>query len=211
METVIILAIIISAYLITVAKRVTALVRAFAVQSFCLSVYTGVLAWRESSLELWAVAALLFFLKVMVIPYSLKNIAKKINAPDSLGLFMNTQLSLLFAMGCTYGSWIFSRLIIAQRPGEMAMALTASFTVIMIGLFIMMFRMKALSQTVGLLVMENGIFLLASSFAGGMPFFVEIAIFLDVFISVIIMNIFVYRINKLFTHIDVTKLTKLKG
>jgi len=59
--------------------------------------------------------------------------------------------------------------------------------------------------------MENGIFLFASAVTGGMPFFVEIAIFLDVFISVLIMGIFVYRINKLFTHIDVNKLSQLKG
>jgi hydrogenase-4 membrane subunit HyfE len=53
--------------------------------------------------------------------------------------------------------------------------------------------------------------LLASIVSGGMPFFVEIAIFLDVFVSVIIMGFFVYRINKLFTHIDVNKLSHLKG
>jgi hydrogenase-4 membrane subunit HyfE len=40
---------------------------------------------------------------------------------------------------------------------------------------------------------------------------VEMAIFMDVFVSVIIMGIFVYRINKLFTHIDVNKLSSLKG
>jgi hydrogenase-4 component E len=197
--------------MVTVAKRITTLVRAFAMQSFCLFVYTAVMAWRERSIELSVVAGLLFVLKVMVIPYSLKKISKKINAPDSLGLFMNTQLSLLFAMACTYGSWVFSRMVVPGEAGEMSIALTASFTVIMVGVFVMVFRMKALSQIIGMLVMENGIFLLAASFAGGMPFFVEIAIFLDVLLSVIILNIFVYRINKLFTHIDVTKLTKLKG
>ena len=75
----------------------------------------------------------------------------------------------------------------------------------------MIFRMTALAQIIGLLTMENGLFLLASTVAGGMPFFVEIAIFFDVFVSVIIMGLFVYRINRFFTHIDVTKLSRLKG
>jgi hydrogenase-4 membrane subunit HyfE len=44
-----------------------------------------------------------------------------------------------------------------------------------------------------------------------MPFFVEIAIFFDIFVCAIILGIFVYKINELFTHIDVSKLTKLKG
>jgi hydrogenase-4 component E len=75
----------------------------------------------------------------------------------------------------------------------------------------MIFRMKALAQVIGLLVMENGLFLAAAGVSGGMPFFVEIAIFFDVFLCVIILGMFIYRINSLFTHIDVDKLTKLKG
>jgi hydrogenase-4 component E len=211
MDTLIVLAIVIGAYLIVIAKRITALVRGFAIQSFFLFLYTLVQAIRQNSLELYAVAGLMLALKVMVIPYSLNKISRKIKVNDNLGLFMNPQLSLLFAMAFTYGSWIFSKMVVPTQDAGMAINLTASFTVVLTGLFIMVFRMKALTQTIGLLVMENGIFLLASSIAGGMPFFVEIAIFMDVFISVIILNIFVYRINKLFTHIDVTKLTKLKG
>jgi hydrogenase-4 component E len=211
METLIILAIILGTYLMAIAKRIAALVRGFAIQSFFLCLYTLIRAYRENSLELYAVAGLLFVLKVIVIPYSLNRISRKIKVNDNLGLFMNTQLSLLFAIVITYGSWMFSKMIVPVQDAGMAVNLTASFTVVLAGLFIMVFRMKALSQTIGLLVMENGIFLLASSIAGGMPFFVEIAIFMDVFISVIILNIFVYRINKLFTHVDVTKLTKLKG
>ena len=211
METLIILAIILGTYLMVIAKRIASLVRGFAIQSFFLVLYTLVQAHRERSPELYAVAALLFGLKVMVIPYSLNKISRKIKVNDNLGLFLNTQLSLIFATVFTYGSWVFSKMIVPLQDAGTAMMLTASFTVVLAGLFIMVFRMKALSQTVGLLVMENGIFLLASSIAGGMPFFVEIAIFMDIFISVIILNIFVYRINKLFTHVDVGKLTKLKG
>ncbi|MFA5099405.1 MAG: hypothetical protein WC547_00785 [Candidatus Omnitrophota bacterium] len=211
METLIILAIILGTYLLAVAKRITALVRGFAIQSFFLFLYTLARAHRENSFELYIVAGLLFALKVAVIPYSLSNICRKIKVNDNLGLFMNTQLSLIFALVFTYGAWIFSKMLVPAQDAGMAVSLTASFTVILVGLFIMVFRMKAMTQTIGLLVMENGIFLLASSIAGGMPFFVEIAIFMDVFISVIILNIFVHRINKLFTHIDVTKLTRLKG
>ncbi len=93
----------------------------------------------------------------------------------------------------------------------MGAAITVAFSVIFIGAFLMIFRMMALTQVIGLLVMENGIFLLASYISGGMPFFVEIAIFFDVFVSVVIMGLFVYRINKLFTHIDVSKLSRLRG
>ena len=90
-------------------------------------------------------------------------------------------------------------------------AFIVSISMVLIGIFIMVFRMKALAQIIGLLVMENGLFLLAATISGGMPFFVEIAIFFDIFLCVIILDIFVYKINRLFTHIDVDKLTELKG
>jgi len=211
METLIVTAIVIGAYCMCIAKRITALVRGFAMQSFFLCLYTLVRAWKEHSPELYIVAGLLFCLKVMVIPYSLDKICRKIKVKDNLGLFVNTQVSLVCALAFTYGAWVFSNMAVPGQDPAMTAALTASLTIVMAGMFLMVFRMKALTQTIGLLVMENGIFLLASSIAGGLPFFVEISIFLDVFVSVIILNIFVYRINKLFTHIDVTKLTRLKG
>lgn len=211
METLIITAVVLCTYFMCVAKRITTLVRGFAMQSFFLFAYALLRALAENSIELYAVAGLLFALKVIAIPYSLDRICVKIRVNDNLGLFLNTQLSLILALAFTYCSWIFSKMIVPVQDPGMAVALTASFTVVMAGLFIMVFRMKAVTQTVGLLVMENGIFLLGSSIAGGLPFFVEIAVFMDVFVSVIILNIFVYRINKLFTHIDVAKLTRLKG
>jgi len=88
---------------------------------------------------------------------------------------------------------------------------TVAISLMLIGLFLMTARMQALAQIVGLLVMENGLFLAGASVAGGMPFFVEIAIFFDVFLCVIILGVFVYRIRKVFTHIDIYKLTELRG
>jgi hydrogenase-4 component E len=211
MESSIVLGIIIATYLMVIAKRITALVRSFAIQSFFLFLYTLVLAKKQSNAELYVVAGLLFCFKVVIIPYSLNRIARKIKVNENLGLFLNAGLSLFFALICTYGSWVFSRMIVPMQDTAMAVALTASFTVTLTGMFLMVSRMKALSQTVGLLVMENGIFLLAASISGGMPFFVELAIFLDILLSVIILNIFVWRINKMFTHVDAAKLNRLKG
>jgi hydrogenase-4 component E len=79
------------------------------------------------------------------------------------------------------------------------------------GVFLMVTRIKALAQVIGLLLTENGIFLAATVIPGGMPFFVEIALFFDVLISVMILGLFIYRINAIFTHIDVSKLSGLKG
>ena len=211
MQTLILFAVLCSTYLMVIAKRIPALIRSFRYQSFCLFLTTLIIALREHRLDLYIIAGLLFILKVFLIPHLLYRIIKRIKTSEDLGLFINPQLSLLWALGFTCLSWIFTAHFMTPSNEIQANILAIAFFIVLAGIFLMIFRMTALAQIIGLLAMENGIFLLASTISGGMPFFVEIAIFFDVFVSVLIMGFFVYRINKLFTHIDVNKLSRLKG
>jgi hydrogenase-4 component E len=211
MQIMILFGVLASTYLMVIAKRTPALIRSFRYQSLFLFLATLLLAVRERQIDLYVVAGLLFVLKVSLIPLFLYRIINRIKANGDLGLFINAQLSLLWALVFTYLSWVFTVYWIAPADRSLSILLCVAFFVVLAGIFLMIFRMTALAQIIGLLVMENGLFLLASSVSGGMPFFVEIAIFFDVFVSVLIMGFFVYRINKLFTHIDVNKLSRLKG
>ncbi len=211
MQAIVLFGILILTYLMIMAKRSTALIRSFRYQSFFLFLLTFIIALREKQLDLYIVSGLLFVIKVSLIPYLLYRIIKRINVNEDLGLFINVQISLVCALGLTYLAWVFSSRLVS--PGSLAQVnvLAVAFFVVLAGLFLMVSRMTALAQIIGLLVMENGLFLLASMVSGGMPFFVEIAIFFDVFVSVVIMGFFVYKINKFFTHIDVNKLSRLRG
>ncbi len=205
------LGILITSFLLVMVKRITAMISVFRAQSFFLALVTLSVAVNSGSLELYAVAGLLFLLKVIGIPHYLSRIVKKVQVNENLGFFVNPMLSLIIAVLLTYFAYLFAHQVI-QLPGKVAStALAISLSVTLIGLFVMISRVKALTQIVGLLVMENGLFLAAAAVSGGMPFFVEIAIFFDLMVCVIIQGIFVYRINKLFTHIDIDKLTGLRG
>ncbi len=193
------------AFAMVAAKRLTALINGFRAQSFFLFLLMFVLAYRSGSTELYVVAALLFLIKVILIPRMLHRVVKRIKVGEDLGLSANPTVSIFAAIVLAYLAYAFTGMITGIP------AFFVSISITLIGVFIMIFRMKALAQIVGLLVMENGMFLAAASVSGGMPFIVEIAIFFDVFLAVMILGIFVYKINSLFTHIDVDKLTELKG
>jgi hydrogenase-4 component E len=197
--------ILIMAFMMVAAKRVSALIDGFRVQSFFLFMLMFVLAYSVDSTELYIVTALLFATKVILIPAMLRRVVKRIKVNEDLGLSVNPTVSIFAAIALAYLACAFTGMI-AGIP-----AFFVSLSITLIGLFIMIFRMKAIAQIVGLLVMESGVFLTAASISGGMPFIVEIAIFFDVFLAVIILGIFVYKINSLFTHIDIDKLTELKG
>jgi hydrogenase-4 component E len=81
----------------------------------------------------------------------------------------------------------------------------------LIGFFLMMNRRKAISQVVALLTAENGLFLAAIALTYGMPLIVEIGIFFDVLVGLMILGILSYRIAETFESMDTSKLRRLRG
>ena len=207
---VLLLGIIMMSYFMVISKRISSLIGAFRCQALFLFLATLFMAVKNKNAELYIVAGLILLLKVILIPNLLSKMMRKLKMDQGIGLFLNPLVSLLTAVFLTYISYIFTTRIVVFQDSAQALSFAVSLSVAMTGLFIMIFRMKALSQAIGFLVMENGLFLAASAVSGGMPFFAEIAIFMDVFVSVIIFGVFIYRINKLFTHIDVSKLNTLR-
>lgn len=82
---------------------------------------------------------------------------------------------------------------------------------IMVGLFMIVARRLAITQVLGYLAMENGIYTFGLAFAEKEPLLVEMGILLDVFVGVFIMGIMIYHINREFDHIDTDRLSELKG
>ena len=82
---------------------------------------------------------------------------------------------------------------------------------IFIGLLVIITRRKALTQVVGFLVMENGIALLAVLGAYGVPLIIELGVFLDLLMGVIVMQVFIYHIQDTFDSIDVDQLNQLRS
>jgi hydrogenase-4 component E len=89
--------------------------------------------------------------------------------------------------------------------------LAAAVALVLTGAFLMVSRRKALMQVIGLLVLENGIFLAALTTTFGMPLVIEIGIFFDLLMGVLMMGLFVFRIRDTFDHLDVSKLRRLRG
>ena len=193
------------------SKRLGALIRAFRFQSLMLAFSTASFAWRTGDWELRVITAMILFIKVWLIPRHLEKITAEMSSGENMGLVLNPPMSVIVI---TVFGWLiygFYDSFIGGMPVGARLNFSIAFLTIFTGLFLMVFRLKALAQIIGLLVMENGVFMLASSISGGMPFIVEIAVFFDLFVLVVVAGIFVYRIKGLFTHIDVSRLARLKG
>ena len=196
--------------LIAAAKRTSTCIVLFAVQCAVITVQIVALAYLHHSGEALVVAAMVLLVKVLAIPYALLRIRKRLNVPADViasttpaqSVFIAAALILLAFAG---GSTLRSRLCL---DAEMLAAATA---VVLTGAFLMVSRKKALMQVIGLLVLENGIFLAALTTTFGMPLVIEMGIFFDLLMCVLLMGVFVFRIRDTFEHVDVSKLRRLRG
>ncbi len=86
-----------------------------------------------------------------------------------------------------------------------------ALSMLLIGLFLMVTRKKAITQILALLTVENAVFLVAVGVTSGMPLVVELGIAFDVILAVLVLGILVHRIVDRFESMDVSRLSKLKG
>lgn len=103
---------------------------------------------------------------------------------------------------------------IAQRmplpQSDSPLLIPVALSTVMVGLLVLTTRSKALTQVVGYLVLENGIYVFGLSQAERVPFLVELGVLLDIFVGIFIMGIVVFHINRAFDSLDSTRLTELK-
>jgi hydrogenase-4 component E len=202
--------ILVSTFMILGSTRLYSCVRSFGIQSFLLACVAGIVAYSTGKDDIYIVAILTFILKAAVIPYIFLYIIREIKVKREVELYVNISPSLIIGGVLVVISYylIQSISIISELSG---LALSAAMSLVSIGLFIMISRKKALMQMLGILIMENGLFLGAISLTSGMPLIVELGIFFDVLIGVLIMGILIFRINKTFESIDTDMLKTLIG
>ena len=86
----------------------------------------------------------------------------------------------------------------------------ASFATVLTGFLLLTTRIKAITQAIGYLVLENGIFIFGMLLVEAMPFLVEIGVLLDLFVGIFVMSIIIHHINREFASLDTRRLSSLK-
>jgi hydrogenase-4 component E len=89
-------------------------------------------------------------------------------------------------------------------------SLSLALAIVLIGFFLMIARKHAVTQVIGFLVMENGLFLGATAAAYGMPLIVELGIFFDVLVGALIIGIYTHQMQDILENGDAGALTTVK-
>lgn len=150
-------------------------------------------------------------LKVFFIPNMLRKVFSRVEYRIEKDFFLNIPILMIICCGVVVFIWYVVSKIPELSGGYSGSFLVQSASVVMMGLFFMLSRKKALGQIIGFLVIENAMFMAAMLLTSGMPMIIEFGIFFDLVTAVMIMGVFVFRINETFEHIDINKLRKLRG
>jgi hydrogenase-4 component E len=178
-------------------------------QTAMLSGICVLLSVAEAQNQLLILALVVFLIKAVGIPVFLERSAKRMAIERDNGAGISPTLALMVGCGLLFlGYFLTPKFAVPammnQASEGMALAL------ILISMLLMITRRLAISQVIGFLTMENGIFLYSLTQTRHMPMLVEMWIVFEALIGALIAGVFIFRINRSFEHIDVTDMRRLR-
>ncbi len=190
-------------------SRLRTVINASAMQGLLLGVVAVLVHGRLTTATV-LVAAGAVLLKGVVIPRLLHKAMRDAAIHREVEPFIGFVPSLLLTSVGTAAALLFSRTLplVAEHRGSLL--LPTSFATIITGFLILTTRRKAITQVVGYLVMENGIFVMGLTLLEAMPFLVEVGVLLDLFVGIFVMGIIIHHISREYASLDTTHLRTLK-
>jgi hydrogenase-4 component E len=197
--------------LMVVQRMLLTNIRLFALQSLLLAGIASIVAFFHNATHVYLVAVLTIIGKVVFLPWLLNRQVRRIQIVQEIEPLLNATASMLLCGGLTLLGYIVARPFTSlERLGNNTLGIAV--TLLLTGFFLMFNRRKAISQVLALLTVENGVMLAAVALTSyGMPLVVELGIFFDVMVAVMVLGILVYRIRETFASMDVSKLSQLRG
>lgn len=191
-------------------RRILSLINLFAWQGLVLSVSTFVVAYSTAQQHLYYSAALTLLLKVLVLPWLLHRLIRRLNVRWDVETLINIPATMLVGIALVIFAFNLAAPISQLAEGITRGLIGIALASVLLSLLMMLTRRKAISQVVGFLAMENGLFFAATSATHGMPLVVELGIALDVLVATFIFGIFFFQIRETFDSLDITHMEKLK-
>jgi len=185
---------------------------AYRYQSIALAGVTAIIGYVTGIWEIYVAAGLTLVIKSIVIPKVLTYVTRKLEIKFKLETnpYLSIRASVLVSAFLVALSYFLTQQIPFKSDQIVNAYLPVSVAQFFIGLFVLVNRRTVLSQVVGLLIIENGLFLFAMALTHGVSLLIEIGIFIDILVGIVISSILLFRISRTFDSLDVGKLENLR-
>ena len=184
---------------------------------YCLGVQSAIIAAaclvigmsHGGGLHAFLPGVLTIAVKVIFIPYAILKVVRNLQDESEIVSDINVNYSTAVAACALALSYMVFGSLLPHFEGRDILA--SSLFMIMTGLILIVMRSRAIMQMIGLITLENGIYLFGLVMTEGLPIIIELGVFLDVLIAVVILVILTSRLRISFKTTDTNELNKLKG
>jgi hydrogenase-4 component E len=183
---------------------------AFTAESWLIGILSASVGYYGGYPELYLIAILTFVFRGCLLPYLILRIIRRMHVPREVHVILQASSSLVIgALAVVFALGVASQIgaELGFSGTVVVLALTVMLSMKLIGFLMLTVRHEAISQILGLLVLENGIFLGAQILVPGMPLLIEIVILFDLLIVVACFGLLV---QYLMTHVGTTSSLQLR-
>ncbi len=191
-------------------KRISSLIHLFTWQGLFLSINTAIVGYVAGRHHLYISSILTLSLKVILLPYILHVLIARLKHRKDVETVVNIPTTMLIGIVLVIFSYHLTAPVRELSTFITRSTLAIALATVMIGLLMMITRRHAVTQIIGFLAMENGLFFAATSTTYGMPLVVELGVALDVLIAAFIFGMFFFQIHTTFDSLDVDQMARLK-
>jgi len=202
--------VLLTAFGMLVQRRMTGLIHLFTCEGLFLSISTAVVGFVAGQRHLYISSLLTLSLKVILLPYILHVLVRRLRIQREIETVVNVPLTMLIGVALVIFSYHLTAPVRELSTLVTRSVLAIALATVMIGLLMMITRKHAVTQIIGFLAMENGLFFAATSATYGMPLVVELGVALDILIAAFIFGIFFFHIHTTFDSLDIEQMARLK-
>lgn len=190
-------------------SRIRALVHGVALQGVALGI-APLVAHEHIEILQVLLAAATMLVKGLLIPQMLLKALRDAQIKREVEPLIAFMPSILLgAVGTAAAIGLATQLPLA--PGHTkTLVVPAAFSTLLTGFLLLTTRIKAITQAIGYLILENGIFVFGLLLLEAMPFLVELGVLLDIFVGIFVISIIIHHINREFASMDTRRLSSLK-
>lgn len=192
------------------SSRLFACIQTVAVQAFILALIPIVLRTAHVTYLTILLVGTTVIVKGILLPWLLRRAIRESGVQRELEPFIGFTTSILIGAVLLGACVRVAGPLTVRMPAGSDMVPAVALFTILTGLLLIITRRKALTQVLGYLAMENGVYVFGTALAVEEPLLVELGVLLDLLVGVFVMGITIYHINREFDHIDTDQLATLK-
>lgn len=190
-------------------RDLRAIVSVLGLQGFALAAVAGVLASHEHDVGLGVTAVIVFVAKALVIPSLLARVVRRDPGSRETAPLVNVPSSLVAAAVLVVLAYLASGRLTTLFPSAATRLAPIGVATVLVGFLLLVTRRKAVSQIVGLLLVDNGIALVTFVLTAGVPLVVELGESLDVLLVVVVLRVLATTMRTRLGPVDLDQLREL--